>query len=342
MKILFLTSGPIQLASTRVRVTQYFKYLNEKSYQCKLIVPFKDRSFVLLSKLLYLMHWLKIIFYALTAKVIFIQRNLFSIKELNLIKIINRKIIFDFDDALFVNHSDKNYKDNTKQKLLLASTLKNVQQVIVSTNYLKDYAKQYNKNIVVIPSVIDTDEYTIKNYSLKNNNKIILGYTSSVWNLYYLQLIKNALKNIFKKHNNVCLEIISGKDFYLDGVKIINKKFKIAGHVKALQNFDIGLEPLADDSWTRGKAGFKGLEYMACGIPTISSPVGINVNKIQDGVNGFLANSENEWFKKLSLLIENYDLRKKMGLNGRKMVEQYYSLKKTVPKFIYTINKMNK
>ena len=99
-----------------------------------------------------------------------------------------------------------------------------------------------------------------------------------------------------------------------------------------LQDFDIGIMPLADDEWSRGKGGYKLLQYMAIGIPCVASPVGTNNRIILEGINGFLSSSEDEWMKKLSLLIENSDLRYRMGIAGRKIAEENYSLKVAVPK----------
>ncbi|MDD4214679.1 MAG: glycosyltransferase, partial [Bacteroidales bacterium] len=100
------------------------------------------------------------------------------------------------------------------------------------------------------------------------------------------------------------------------------------------QEFDIGIMPLPDDEWSRGKCGFKGLQYMALGIPAVLSPVGVNTEIVQDGVNGFLAANDEEWIEKLSLLIESPDLRKKIGLNGRKTIVEKYSFNAWKEKYI--------
>jgi glycosyltransferase involved in cell wall biosynthesis len=103
--------------------------------------------------------------------------------------------------------------------------------------------------------------------------------------------------------------------------------WKKATEVTDLEEIDIGIMPLPDDEWAKGKCGLKGLQYMAFAIPAIMSPVGVNTEIIQDGVNGFLADSEDEWFEKLSILIESFELRKKMGEEGRKTVVGKYSVK---------------
>ncbi|MCD6311273.1 MAG: glycosyltransferase, partial [Elusimicrobia bacterium] len=101
-----------------------------------------------------------------------------------------------------------------------------------------------------------------------------------------------------------------------------------------LQSLDIGLMPLPDNNWTKGKCGLKALQYMAVGVPVVVSPVGVNREIIRDGENGFLADSEGEWLEKLSLLIENKELREKLGEMGRKTVEEKYSIKVNLPKLL--------
>lgn len=105
-----------------------------------------------------------------------------------------------------------------------------------------------------------------------------------------------------------------------------------------LQSFDIGIMPLPDDEWTRGKGGYKLLQYLSMGIPAISTPVCINTEIIQNGINGFLVNSKDQWIDKLTLLIENAQLRKRLGLSGKDHVEKRYSLNISAPKLLNILN----
>jgi glycosyltransferase involved in cell wall biosynthesis len=103
-------------------------------------------------------------------------------------------------------------------------------------------------------------------------------------------------------------------------------KWNLNTEIDDLSEIDIGIMPLPDDEWSKGKCGFKGLQYMAMEIPTVMSAVGVNKEIIEDGSNGFLASTENEWIEKLSLLIESKELRNKFGVNGRKTVVEKYSV----------------
>jgi len=117
-------------------------------------------------------------------------------------------------------------------------------------------------------------------------------------------------------------------------VNVENKEWRLENEYEDYKSLDIGVYPLPNDEWAKGKAGFKAIYYMAAGVPCVASPVGMNKEIIQDGVNGFLANSEEEWLEKISLLIENPELRKKIGLAGRKTVEERYSVKVNAPRFL--------
>jgi len=119
------------------------------------------------------------------------------------------------------------------------------------------------------------------------------------------------------------------------------KSWSLDTEVADLQNFDIGIMPLPDNEWTRGKGGYKLLQYMAVGIPCIASPVGINMELIRDGENGFLAATEDQWYEKISLLTRDQELRKKMGMRGRDFVVKNYSFEVAAPKLISALRQLS-
>lgn len=123
-------------------------------------------------------------------------------------------------------------------------------------------------------------------------------------------------------------------------LNIRSMAWNATSEVEDIHYFDIGIMPLPDDEWTRGKCGMKGLQYMAAGIPTIMSPVGVNEEIIQDGVNGFLASTEAEWIDKLTTLIDSVDLRERIGMNGRKTVEEKYSVKANASLYLELFTKV--
>ncbi|MEK6590073.1 MAG: glycosyltransferase family 4 protein, partial [Nitrospinota bacterium] len=143
-----------------------------------------------------------------------------------------------------------------------------------------------------------------------------------------------------KKFHNIKFKIVGG-DFSIKGFSnIISKPWSLEEEIEDLKSFDIGIMPMPDNEWTKGKCGFKAILYMNMGIPCVCSPIGVNNEIITDGINGFFASTENEWIEKLSFLIKSPELRKRIGIAARKTVEDRYSVKTNAPKYIELLKKV--
>ncbi|MCJ7646241.1 glycosyltransferase family 4 protein, partial [bacterium] len=156
-----------------------------------------------------------------------------------------------------------------------------------------------------------------------------------------LEILSRPLSRLWEKYEfefKVVSNFPPGPNF-LNGLNIVWHRWQAKKELEELQSLDIGVMPLFDNQFTRGKCGFKALLCMACGIPVVVSPVGGNSEIITDGINGFLAATEDEWVGKLSRLIEDGDLRKKMGMRGRETVEEKYSIRMNIPKVIEALRK---
>lgn len=236
------------------------------------------------------------------------------------------KLIFDFDDSLWLSDdSTANKKlmwlknpDKTS-KIIKASAL-----VVAGNQYLHDYAAKFNSNTTIIPTTIDTALYIPGN---KRQKEIVIGWSGSFSTIKHFEESVEALEAIKKKYGNkISIQAIGDENYMNEKLRITGQPWKLETEIEDLNNFDIGIMPLPDESWSRGKCGLKGLQYMALEIPTIMSPVGVNTEIIQDGENGFLASTTEEWVEKLSLLIEDPELRERLGKAGRKTVEERYSV----------------
>jgi glycosyltransferase involved in cell wall biosynthesis len=148
------------------------------------------------------------------------------------------------------------------------------------------------------------------------------------------------MSKISVKYDFIFKIVGAGYDINIPGVMVENLEWDLDREIQDFQSLDIGLYPLPDNLWTRGKAGFKAIQYMAVGVPVVASPVGMLKDLIKDGVNGFLAASEEEWIKKISMLIEDPELRSRVGSNGRKDAEKAYSMDVAVLKLADIINKI--
>ena len=238
------------------------------------------------------------------------------------------KVIFDFDDSIWLldtspeNKKFEFLKNPDKTKINIA----HAHAVIAGNKFLANYAKQFNKNSIVIPTTIDT-EFHIPKPELRSKEKIVIGWSGSISTIKHFEMAISALKQIQHKYpNKIEIHVIGQGSYSHPDINVISKNWSAKTEVDNLNCFDIGIMPLPNDEWVKGKCGLKGLSYMACGIATIMSNVGVNSEIIEHGKNGFLATNQQEWVDCLSLLIENSDIRHKIGQAGRETVVKNYSV----------------
>ncbi len=261
----------------------------------------------------------------------FIYREAFMLGTTRFEKKIHRKgvpIIFDFDDAIWLNDvSDANKElkwlkrpEKTGEICQLASL------IIAGNNYLADYAKKHNANVAVIPTTIDTS-YHKKQTKKSAAGQVRIGWTGSSTTLKHFRLLIPVLEKLKEKYaDKLTIRVIADAQIMHEGMEIENIPWTAQDEIERLEEIDIGIMPLPDDNWAKGKCGFKGLQYMSMGIPAVMSPVGVNNEIIIHEKNGFLASTEKEWINILSNLIENPELREKIGETGRKTIEERYSI----------------
>ncbi len=264
-------------------------------------------------------------------------------------------LIFDFDDAIWLTVKSQtgispSIKNILKPKNKFDDIIKLSSHVIAGNEYLARHARLLNKNVSVLPTVVDIDHYRPFSLSREHHGNFIVGWIGSGSTSEYLRLLNNvwhefkfsSMRMIKDPNkiipNNIELHVI-GAVYDSQDIKVRNIKWSLNTELEEMSRFDIGIMPLPDDEWTRGKCGLKALEYMAMGIPCIVSPVGVNAEIIQDGINGFIAIDEKEWIAKMNLLIEDPELREKLGNAGRKTVETRYSVKLWASKYLNIINK---
>lgn len=249
-------------------------------------------------------------------------------------KVLRKKYIYDFDDAIWLpNYSDVNAKVHwLKAYWKVKYCMKWAHQLSVGNDYLADYARPMNQNITVIPTTIDLVNHhnIITNY---NHLPIVIGWTGTQTTLRYLEELIPILAELEKDYDFIFRVISNEKpQFNLKSLDFVpwNKETEI----KDLATFQIGVMPLVEDQWSNGKCGFKALQYMALGIPTILSPVGVNTKIVKDGENGYLCSSPEEWKVRLIELLTDVELRKEIGQAGRKTIEEEYSVKANFEKYL--------
>lgn len=237
------------------------------------------------------------------------------------------KIVFDFDDSIWIpNVSAANKMFSVlKNPAKTGSIIKQTDLVFAGNNYLADYARQFCDNVVIIPTTIDTEEYRFIERVPKD--RVCIGWSGSITTIEHFETGLKAFIELKKKYGEkIYFKVIGDGRYRNEELGVQGLPWRKEDELKELSEIDIGIMPLPDSEWAKGKCGLKGLQYMALGIPTIMSPVGVNSEIIKDGENGFLAGTDKEWVDKLSLLIDSFELRRKIGAAGYKTVEDKYSV----------------
>jgi glycosyltransferase involved in cell wall biosynthesis len=232
-----------------------------------------------------------------------------------------KKIIYDFDDAIMFS-PNKPQDNNTSHYRLFKRTAGLADHIIAGNDYLAGYAKKYNDSVVTIPTGLEFDDYQY-DITKPNDGKIRLVWIGSRSTLKYLYEIKAALEYTGEDYDNVILRIIADEFFKLDNMLVEEYQWSKETQAENLMECDIGLAPLPDDRFTRGKCGFKILQYYAASLPVVASPVGVNKDFIEKSKGGIIAENFDNWVQALSKLIEDEPIRTAMGKYGKDYVRNF-------------------
>jgi glycosyltransferase involved in cell wall biosynthesis len=236
-------------------------------------------------------------------------------------------LVFDFDDAIWkldVSEGNKRLswlKHPGKTDRIIALS----DRVIAGNAYLAGHAKAINENTVIIPTVIDTERY--RPMAKLQKGSIVIGWTGSRTSTVHLLAALPILQKLQQRFGaRIQFRVISDIAPELPGLDVEHVRWNAESEVEDLVPMDIGIMPMPDDEWSRGKCGFKGLQYMGMGKAVVLSDVGVNSTIVQHGVNGMLARTETEWLEALGRLVEDDELRARSGVEARRTVEQHWSL----------------
>ncbi|HEY1475793.1 MAG TPA: glycosyltransferase family 4 protein [Pseudolabrys sp.] len=347
MRLLFLHKYGHRAASFRHRFEQYLPYLERAGFECTLSSLFDDdyldarmttgyRNFAAMAKgaLRQLGHAARARDYDL----VIIGIELFPFLPPIVERYFNlRRIpyVFDFDDPIF------HYYDLSPSlivRTLLGAKIRTVaagaSYVFAGSPYLVDYVRQVNPAVEYLPTVIDLDRYpTTHDFTAPSKAPFTIGWIGSLSTAPNLAIIARALER-FCRRRNARVVLVGSGPVDLPGPPIEVREWSEARETSDLLEFDVGLMPLTDDAWSRGKCGFKLVQYMASGIPVIASPVGVNCDMVEPGVNGFLASEPQQWEDVLEQLANDRALCARFGAAGRARVQREYCVQALAPRFI--------
>jgi glycosyltransferase involved in cell wall biosynthesis len=342
-KILYIVPHrPNRSPGQRFRCEQFFGFLEQNNYKItySYIISEKDDKIFYstgryFTKFLILLKSIIIrtrdVWRASDYDIILIYRESFmlgtSIFEY-LFSLSRTRIVFDFDDAIWLNDVSRgNYGLKWLKNPSKTSGIIKISDLVFAGNkYLYDYAVIFNENVKIIPTTIDFT-YHIKVPVLKSNDSVCIGWIGSLTTIKHFEFAVPFLKVLKNKYRSkIYFMVIVDFPFRSEELELEATIWSPEKEIEYLSEFDIGIMPLPEDDFTKGKCGFKGLQCMSMEIPTVMSPVGVNSEIIKDGENGFLAANESEWIDKISILIDDINMRRKLGINGRQTVIEKYSM----------------
>jgi glycosyltransferase involved in cell wall biosynthesis len=337
IKVLGLALYDLRAASTRYRMAQYVPILKQEGIALQ-VVPLLGDEYIKTTfggkrysaKALLRDYIVRLAYLAKQGRydLAIVHVELFpllpGVIESRLLRI---PYIYDFDDAFFLKYRQERFRRLFFLKDKFAPVLSHAAAVLAGNHYLADYAKQWNSATTLLPTVVDTDRYV--HLANERDDIFTVGWIGSPSTSVYLRALAPALAQLGHE-GPVRFVVVGGRCDAINGVEVVNLPWEEATEVRLINTFDVGVMPLFDDEWARGKCALKLIQYMACGVPVIASPVGANLDVINDSC-GLFATDSDAWLAGLRRLRDDRGLRRDMGVAGRKCVEQFYSLRTALP-----------
>ena len=351
LNVLVLSPMPEEGAGCRFRIAQYIPYLEAHGFAVTLRPLMTTEFFRLVHKPGRLLQK-SLGFAALALKqlwslgrvrrfdVVFIYREIFPVGPALIERLMSLPgcppIVFDFDDAIFLPSVSKANRLIAALKVpgKVATIVARSTQVIVGNEYLASYARPFNSAVSIIPTCVDTTRFSPleRPAPSEGSGGPVVGWIGSPTTADYIKGLAGVLERVARRHPFVLRVSGTGEPVAMPGVVVDNRQWALGDEIDLFRTCDIGVYPLADDEWSKGKCGFKAIEFMACGVPVVAAAVGVNREIIEDGVNGFLASTDAEWEHKLGRLIAEPALRAEFARAGRRTIEERYSLHMNAPK----------
>lgn len=347
IKVLAITPIPEQGAGCRFRIAQYVPYLRDAGFDVTISSFYTPQFFDVVYRD---GHWPEKAANVLAATfrriveatnldrydVIFLYREAIPAGPAFVEWLISRTgipVVYDFDDAIFLPSVSEANKalGFLKNPGRVATIVARSTHVVVGNEYLAQFARRHNPAVTVIPTAVDTTRFKPRESQPIGDRRLVVGWIGSPTTFMYLEALAPVLREVHAT-NPFRLKVCgAGRPVNFPGLDVEVVPWSMSDEVTLFNTCDIGVYPLTDDEWSKGKCGFKAIQCMACGVPVVAAAVGVNRELIVDGVNSFLALTPAEWIEKLGRLLTDAPMRERMAIAGRKTIEERYSMRVTAP-----------
>jgi glycosyltransferase involved in cell wall biosynthesis len=324
-KILFISKG-INSSSTRYRASQYFDLFINNGFIPKHASPTGD-----------ILNLLRTLNEARKSDVVILVRKTFPFPIFWLLRKLSKVLIFDFDDAIFCNSDGSSSKTRMHRFI---KTVKNCNHIFAGNAYLAETASKFNPNVTLVPTSVDTKKYHVK------INKRIDGILKLVWigsssTKKYIEEIIPYLETANKILEDIQLNIVADFSINSDVINIKNIAWSEEVEINELITADIGIAPMPENNWTKGKCALKVIQYMAAGLPVISTTSGVNGRIVENNITGYISDNYNKWPDLIQKLNFNKQNLNQMGNAGRYIVSTEFDINLVFLKILLVIKKLN-
>lgn len=348
-RLLVLATYPRMAAATRFRACSYFPALVRRGIDPDL-QPFMDEKFM---RELYLpgnrlqkaadiarfsLQRLRMLLGARSYDAVFVQREAMlvgpALVERLLAQVTGLPLLFDIDDAVWLDNGESSRFPIAARLLKFPrkshSLMKLATEVITATQYLADYASQYSQRVTVVPTVVSRETWQPMPGRLDGafgpgDGIPTVGWVGTHSTAEHLDIVVPALRALASEGLKFRVRLVgASRSFELDGVVVESVPWREESEVDDFRRIDVGIAPIGDGLWSRGKGGFKAIQYMAVGVPMVASPVGGAAEFLEHGSNALLATSTEEWKESLRSLLEDRALRSRLSRAGRALVESRF------------------
>lgn len=351
MRILFIVPYPPGKApSQRFRFEQYLDILKQAGYSYRIAPFLSDSTWAILYKpgkafakalgiIAGFLHRILLLITVPAYDYIFIHREASPIGppmfEWIIIKVLGKKVVYDFDDAIWIPNTSEANKivAGIKWHQKVESICRWAYKISCGNTYLRDYAQQFNASALVNPTTIDTLHLHNRVRDQHTPERLVIGWTGTHSTLKYLEQIVPVIAEL-EAHYDFEFRVISNQPPLLPLKSLRYQPWCKETEIVDLASLHIGIMPLEDDPWAKGKCAFKALQYMALGIPAIVSPVGMNTEVVKPGVNGYVCTTLEEWRSAIESLLLNPDLRVQLGKAARTTIVKQYSVQSNKENFL--------